>query len=210
MFYSIFIWSLSFCVSFFLCPTLGHRTGPPVWEQAVGVGCQTAERPPGEAVSRALAQPPEPRREEVILDGRGGPDYLQGPLCAWKPLGGDSQTASWKVAMLWMNEKCLIKGRGLQWRVCGLGGPTTQPLLSASLSWDNKCTIHLGIKQMHLFKVNSDAFEFKGRHFAKDACRLAAVSWDPHPQIVICDSTWFLSCPADAYPIPTRIHYKTI
>ena len=107
------------------CRTLGHRAGQPVWEQAVGVGCQTAKRPPGEAVSGALAQPPEPRREEVILDGRGGPDHLQGPLCAWKPLGGDCQIASWKVATLCMNVKCLIKGPGLEWSVCGLAGPTT-------------------------------------------------------------------------------------
>ncbi|CAB1329428.1 unnamed protein product [Coregonus sp. 'balchen'] len=38
------------------------------------------EGSPGEAVQGALAQPPQPGREEVLMDPRGGPDHLQSPL----------------------------------------------------------------------------------------------------------------------------------
>lgn len=63
----------------------------------MGDGGQAAEGSPGEAVQGAMAQPPQPGREEVLVDTRGGPDHLQSPLCPREPLGGDRQASTWKV-----------------------------------------------------------------------------------------------------------------
>lgn len=64
---------------------MGHR-GPAPEGQA------------GQAVQRTLAQPPQSQREEVLVDSRGGPRHLQGPLPARKPLGRDRQAAPWEVS----------------------------------------------------------------------------------------------------------------
>lgn len=66
----------------------------------MGRGGQTPEGAIGEAVPRALAQPPEPGREEVLLDRGRGSHHLQSPLHAGKPLGRDRQAAAWKVETL--------------------------------------------------------------------------------------------------------------
>lgn len=66
----------------------------------MGDGGQTPEGPPGKAVPGTLAQPPQPRRQEVLVDSGGRPRHLQGPLRAGKPLGGDRQTAARKVSEL--------------------------------------------------------------------------------------------------------------
>jgi len=58
------------------------------------------QAPPGphrQAVPRALAQPPEPRGEEVVVDPGGGPHHLPGPQEAGQPLGRDLQAAARKV-----------------------------------------------------------------------------------------------------------------
>lgn len=65
----------------------GDRPGEQVWQQAVGYCGQAPEGPAGEAVPGTLAQPPQPGCEEILLDSRGGPHHLQGPLHAGKPLG---------------------------------------------------------------------------------------------------------------------------
>lgn len=66
----------------------------------MGRGGQTPEGAIGEAVSGAMAQPPQPGRKEVLLDPGGGPHHLQSPLHAGKPLGRDRQTSAWEVGML--------------------------------------------------------------------------------------------------------------
>lgn len=71
----------------------------------MGHGGQALKGSPGETVQGALAQPPEPRREEVFLDFRGGPGHLQGPQCAGEPLGRDRQTPPWKVGERCTGEK---------------------------------------------------------------------------------------------------------
>lgn len=63
----------------------------------MGNGSQASEGKTGEAVQRALAQPPQSQREEVIVDIRGGLHHLQGPLPAWEPLGRNRKAAPWKV-----------------------------------------------------------------------------------------------------------------
>lgn len=65
----------------------GHRACESLRQQTMGVGSQAPEGQTGEAVQRALAQPPQSQREEVVMDRRGGPHHLQGSLPARKPLG---------------------------------------------------------------------------------------------------------------------------
>lgn len=76
----------------------GHRAGKSLWQQAVGHCGPAPEGQAGQAVQRTLAQPPQPQCEEVLVDGRGGPNHLQGPLPAGKPLGRDRQAAPWEVS----------------------------------------------------------------------------------------------------------------
>lgn len=83
--------------TFSLCCS-GHRAGKSLWQQAVGHSGPAPEGQAGQAVQRTLAQPPQSQREEVLVDGRGGPRHLQGPLPAGKPLGRDRQAAPWEVS----------------------------------------------------------------------------------------------------------------
>lgn len=65
----------------------------------MGNGSQAPEGQVGETVQRALAQPPQSQCEEMFMDCWGRPHHLQGSLPSWKPLGGDSKTAPWKVSI---------------------------------------------------------------------------------------------------------------
>lgn len=65
----------------------GDWAGAKVWSQALVGDRQAPERTHWQAVPRALAQPPEPRGEEDIVDWGGGPNHLSGPWEAGKPLG---------------------------------------------------------------------------------------------------------------------------
>lgn len=57
-----------FFKTFLFCP-LGYRACQSLWQQTVGTGSQAPERQTGEAVQRALAQPPQSQCQEVFMDG---------------------------------------------------------------------------------------------------------------------------------------------
>lgn len=75
----------------FLSPTHtntpGDWAGPEVWSQALVGDRQAPEGAYRQAVPWALAQPPEPRGEEDIVDWGGGPHHLPGTREAGQPMG---------------------------------------------------------------------------------------------------------------------------
>lgn len=54
----------------------GDRPGAQVRPKALVSDCKAPARENWKTVPRALAQPPEPRGEEVVLDARGRSDHL--------------------------------------------------------------------------------------------------------------------------------------
>lgn len=87
----------------FLCPPFtpkhmtGDRAGPEIRSQALVGDRQAPEGAHRQAVPRALAQPPESRGEEDIVDRGGGPYHLPGARETGEPLGRNCQAATGQV-----------------------------------------------------------------------------------------------------------------
>lgn len=86
----------------------GSGAGRQVWAQEVDADRATPQGPDRQAVSRAMAQPPEPQHQEDSVDRGGGPHHLQRSQAMGQPVGQDCQAAAGQVTLSLISHNSVI------------------------------------------------------------------------------------------------------